>query len=266
MRLALSTVALVACTSLASAADLGGPYQYEGSIKDGPYVAAPFNWTGFYVGANAGYAWGSYESFLPEDTDDDVHYVPPGGIRTDLSPDGWFGGGQIGFNLQRGSLVFGVEADWQGGDMEDSSSTTFEHTLLNNLEFDLRTNLRVESFGTVRGRLGLAMDRFLPYVTGGFAWAATDAKSMLSYAPAPATTWTASDSALHTGWVVGGGIEVALTDNLSAKAEYLYMDLGEETYTTAYVNGVGEPGDIYKTDADLEIQTFRLGVNYKFGH
>src|SRR5690606_34623970 len=99
MRLALSTVALVACTSLASAADLGGPYEYEGSIKDGPIAAAPFSWTGFYIGANAGYGWGEI---------------------ADHEPDGWFGGGQIGFNYQVGSMVLGLEADIQGADMNDS--------------------------------------------------------------------------------------------------------------------------------------------------
>jgi outer membrane immunogenic protein len=261
MRSAIAVLGLLASTSLASAADLGGP-SYDGSLKDGPALMAQPSWTGFYIGANAGYAWGSYDSFLPENLEKEA-YVPPGGIRTDLNPDGWFGGGQIGFNFQHGSLVFGVEADWQGGDIEDSATSRHTHTLESGQpEFDVDNSMSIESFGTVRGRLGVVMGRVLPYVTGGFAWAKTDVDARLTYLVDTPVVFAGSDSATHTGWVVGGGVEIALDENWSIKGEYLYYDLGEENYTITYVGPWD--GDTYSTDADLTMQTIRVGVNYKF--
>src|SRR5690606_26955927 len=92
MRPLIATLGLLLSTSLASAADLGGPY--GGSLKDEPIVAVPFSWTGFYIGANVGYGWG----------DADANPFPPGtpgfplGLDPDSEPEGWFGGGQIGYN------------------------------------------------------------------------------------------------------------------------------------------------------------------------
>jgi len=255
---------LLACATsvgAAHAADFGGAPAYDGSLKDGPALMSQPSWTGFYVGANVGHAWGSYDSFLPENLDEEA-YVPPGGIRTDLNPDGWFGGGQVGFNFQRGSLVFGVEADWQGGDIEDSEVGTHYHTL-EDKDFNIETTVNVESFGTVRARLGVAMGRVLPYVTGGFAWAKTEVDGLIYY-PAWDATWRGSDSQTHLGWVLGGGVEIALDESWSIKGEYLYYDLGEENYTITYVGP--HPGDTYSADADLTMQTVRLGVNYKFGN
>src|SRR5690606_2438416 len=88
----------------------------------------------------------------------------------------------------------------------------------------------INSFGSVRGRSGVPSDRVMPYVTAGFGWADVDSKTLVVYpTPAGAVTFSGGDSADHTGWVVGGGLEVALSPNWSAKAEYLYFDLGEET-------------------------------------
>lgn len=254
MRVAISTIALLASTSLASAADLGGPYEpYGGSIKDEPYVAAaPFSWTGFYIGANVGHGWGNLDTssiFDPQ--------LPLDGIRANLDPDGWFGGGQIGYNIQSGQMVFGVEADFQGADLSDSASSAFnvQDPLI------LATSIDVRSFGTVRGRLGLDLGRMMPYVTGGFAWANAKGKTSVTY---DNDMYTGSDSNTHTGWVLGGGIEFALDSNWSAKAEYLYYDLGKESYTITYVGP--DLGDTYSPKADLDFHTVRIGVNYKFGH
>jgi opacity protein-like surface antigen len=94
--------------------------------------------------------------------------------------------------------------------------------------------------GTVRGRIGFAFDRFVVFGTGGFAW--TNAEVDVG---------GVNDSNFHGGWTAGGGIEAAITGNISAKAEYLYMDFSDELYA-----GVGT--------IDPELHTFRIGVNYKF--
>jgi len=255
MRPAIAALGLLLSTSLASAADLGGPY--GGSLKDEPIVAVPFSWTGFYIGANVGYGWG----------DADANPFPPGtpgfplGLDPDSEPEGWFGGGQIGYNHQTGSVVFGIEVDYQGTGMDDT------------LNFDVgqfggvgRIKTEINSFGSVRGRLGVPFDRVLPYFTAGFAWADVDSDTTVWYPPVlPANTWRGDDSAVHTGWAIGGGLEVAFSPNWTAKAEYLYLDLGDKSYTTTFVNGVGVVADTYRTDADLSMHTVRVGVNYKFG-
>lgn len=179
-------------------------------------VVPAFSWTGFYLGANVGYGWGSGKE----------------GIG-DLDPEGWLGGGQIGFNYQFGNnVVLGAEADFQGSDIRDSVEDGV---------FDPRS--KMDYFGTVRARLGYAFDNVLPYVTGGLAWGHNKITDRFD---------DFSDDKTHVGWTVGGGVEYALTNNWTVKAEYLYMDLGNE-----YYDSIGE-------DAGLKASTARIGVNYKF--
>ncbi|QTL02308.1 porin family protein [Aquabacter sp. L1I39] len=194
----------------AMAADLAKPQSYPVKAQ----VAAPapvFSWTGFYIGANAGYAWGSGKGAA------DYYGV---------SPDGWFGGGQVGYNYQfQNNMLVGVEADLQGSDISGSANNV---------------NSKLDYFGTVRARLGYAYDRFLPYVTGG-----------LAYGKNTINDFGYSDSNTHVGWTVGGGLEYAITNNWTARAEYLYVDLGKKTY-----DNIG--------DAGIAASTARVGVNYKF--
>lgn len=194
----------------AMAADLAKPQSYPVKAQ----VAAPppvFSWTGFYIGANAGYAWGSGKGAA------DYYGV---------SPDGWFGGGQVGYNYQfQNNMLVGVEADLQGSDISGNANGV---------------NSKLDYFGTVRARLGYAYDRFLPYVTGG-----------LAYGKNTINDFGYSDSNTHVGWTVGGGLEYAITNNWTARAEYLYVDLGKKTY-----DNIG--------DAGIAASTARVGVNYKF--
>ena len=175
----------------ALAADLSRP----ATVTKAP-VAMPapaFSWTGFYIGANAGYGWGSGTGLA------DAY---------GLSPKGWFGGGQLGVNYQfQNNVVAGLEADVDGGDISDSS---------------LGVSSKLNAFGTVRARLGYAFGRVLPYVTGGFAWG----NNTLDYG-------ALSQSQTHTGWTAGAGLEYALTDHWTAKTEYLYTDLSSKYYDIA---------------------------------
>jgi len=269
-RTSASVIALVACTSFAAAADLGGP-SYGGSLKDDFVAHASHSWSGFYVGLNGGYAWGNFNIGSVASDDPEDENVPP---ASKISTDGWLGGGQIGFNVQSGRFVFGLEADWQASDMDGSKGGTFEENYQPYIdegfkEFSLESSTEISSFGTVRGRLGIAIDHVVPYITGGFAWA--KAKNSIVYTGGGAEALGEeflkdSDSKTHTGWVIGGGVEIALTDNLSAKAEYLYVDLGKEKYQHQLVNTPEIQGPVYTTSADIDFHTFRVGVNYKFGN
>ena len=202
MKALLAGLALaVAVAAPASAADLSYPAPAA--------YAAPvpvFTWTGFYLGANAGYGWG--EADFSDDTN------------------GFLGGIQAGYNWQfAGSpLVVGIETDLQATNIE---SPTFS----------------LDYFGTVRARLGWAVDQFLIYGTGGFA-----------YGRGNYEVAGLSNKQTNTGWTIGAGGEYAFSPNWSVKAEYLYVDLGTETYDT-----VAGPLDIGTTANIL-----RLGVNYKF--
>ncbi|MDI4658654.1 outer membrane protein [Xanthobacter autotrophicus] len=224
-RCALPAIALAALLSAgpAAAADLGRPV--PPSIPAG--VPAPvFSWTGFYIGANAGYGWGSGQDAL-------------GGALggAGIDPKGWFGGGQVGYNYQFGNnVVAGIEADLQGGDISAGAAGPLGGQL-----GVLGLSSTLDSFGTVRGRLGYAFGPILPYVTGGFAWG----NNSIDYLGA-------SQSQTHTGWTAGAGIEYALTDHWTAKTEYLYTDLGSKFYDT-----IG-------ASAGVTSQTAKIGINYKF--
>ncbi|WP_243371184.1 outer membrane protein [Microvirga solisilvae] len=180
-------------------------------------AAAPiFTWTGFYAGVNAGFAFNG--------SDDDGIVFGTDTIFGDSDDDGSFvGGGQIGYNYQMGSFVLGVEGDLQWADF---GSTTYV--------FPTGT-VTVDSddwFGTVRARAGVAFDRALIYATGG--WAFTDNRN---------------------GWVVGGGLEYAFTNNLSAKVEGLYVNLDEDDFDFAGTN--------YST-GERDFGVVRAGLNYRF--
>jgi outer membrane immunogenic protein len=217
-RLLLAGVALSVATA-ASAADMQArPY-----TKAPPAVMSPaYNWSGFYIGAMGGFGWGS----------------------DDNEGSGGFGGGTIGYNWQfpGSQFVFGVEVDAAGASIKDSFTEDQGGILVT---FDSKIN----SFGSVTGRAGFAMDAALIYAKGGYAWA--NHKASIS---ALGTTLS-SDSQTHSGYTIGGGLEYLFTPSWSAKAEYMYTSLGGETYNLG-----GFPLD----SGNLDFHTIKVGVNYHF--
>ncbi|MCB4769385.1 porin family protein [Ancylobacter sp. Lp-2] len=195
----------------AFAADMAQPYPTKAP------VVAPvpvFSWTGFYLGGNTGYAWGSSNGDID---------------NLGIDPSGWFGGGQIGFNYQLGNnVVIGIETDLQGGSIKD---TAYGY------------ESKLDYFGTVRARVGYAFDTVLPYVTGGFAYGKTKVTDQL-------LNW--SESSTQTGWTIGAGVEYAFLPNWTVKAEYLYVDLGDDYY------------DNLGATAGTNLNIARVGLNYKF--
>ena len=175
----------------ASAADLPSR---KGPVAAPVYVPPAFTWTGFYIGANAGYGWGNVNTngFTLTNTGD---------------LNGFVGGAQVGYNSQMGQFVVGLEADIQGADLSTGNSL-------------FGTRVKTDYFGTVRGRVGVAFDRFLPYITGG--WAYGNVKTSV---PGFAIS---SDNSHTGGWALGGGLEYAFTNNLIGGVEYLYVDLGDK--------------------------------------
>jgi outer membrane immunogenic protein len=190
-----------------------------------PYVAPPiFTWTGFYLGVNGG------GGFASMNHNDGVFNGPSGGL----------GGVTAGYNYQMNQFVIGLEGDYDWGDI--SSRRTLD-------PFGSFGKINMLEFATARARFGVAMDRALIYVTGGYAGGEVNSRLL------DATTASFSSSnAWENGYAVGAGIEYAFTPNISGKAEYLFSQLGGTTLATP----------TYAGRTGLDISLVRAGVNYRF--
>jgi outer membrane immunogenic protein len=224
----------IAAVTIASVALLASP-AFSADIPPAPAYRAPviipaYNWSGFYLGGHVG--WGSGDTSTSSF-----------GFSRSSSIDGWFGGGQIGYNWQAAGSpwVFGIEADLTGGAI-DGTQTAFGTAVSSSLDL----------FGTVRGRVGYAWDRVMLYGTGGWAWG-KDKVTLTT----PAIGFSVSDTASLSGWTVGGGLEWALIDNWTAKVEYLYLSYSSLDVLSNFVVG--------GFNADLDAHTVRVGLNYRFG-
>ena len=200
----------------ASAADL--PARMV--TKAPPPPPPMYNWTGFYLGLNVGGSWGRQ----------DVSLVTAGGALTNSNNvNGVIGGAQIGYNWQgpNSPWVFGLEADIQGSGQRATGSFFIPGggVLLVIPPTSVAYEDKLDWFGTARGRIGYAMGdgRFLPYITGGLAYGENKVSGNASLLGVP-TTFSATKT--NVGWTVGAGVEWAFWDRWSAKAEYLYIDLG----------------------------------------
>src|SRR5580692_12048427 len=189
MRLCLAFVALVALSGAAAAADLSQPPPPPVYAKSPVFVPPPYNWTGAYFGINGGGGFGGSNWDF-------------GGSR---NVSGALAGAQAGYNYQFGQAVAGIEGDIDWSDINGSSTTACPPGCKTSNTW----------LSTVRGRLGYAADRFMPFVTGGAA-----------FGNIRATVGGLQTGTTNTGWTLGGGLEAALAANWTAKVEYLYVDLG----------------------------------------
>jgi outer membrane immunogenic protein len=251
----LSALALIALGGTAFAADLP-------SRKGAVYapVAPIFTWTGFYVGVNAGAVFTTNDTSLTGTAANTIANVAalrrPQSIDADKT--GFIGGGQVGYNYQIGQLVLGAEADFQYTDAKKTSSFlgTSGATSVFRSEMDY--------LGTVRARVGYAFDRFLPYVTGGLAYANVENRATFFSAAVPGQIdYIGNRSDTQVGYTIGGGLEYAFTNNISAKVEYLYYDLGKKN-NPVNLTAVGPAGGSYVARNDTSGHIVRAGLNYRF--
>ena len=163
-----------------------------------------FSWTGFYLGRNGGYDFGSSS------------WTPVGGTGTcNFNPSGWLVGGQIGANWQISAFVLGAEADLDWASLKGSAGVTPCNTTPG-IGGPTSTCQTAQSWlGTGRARLGVAADRVLFFLTVGVA-----------YGNEKLTETPGTDTLTRVGWTGGGGVEAAFTPNWTAKVEYLYVSLG----------------------------------------
>ncbi len=232
-------VLLASCALMGSAAAADLPV--KAPVYKAPVVTPPYNWTGFYVGGNIGYSWGRQDNSV-------------GGTSLGtVNVDGIIGGGQVGYNWQINQIVLGLEADFQGSGQKGDGSFIGPAALIPSSTYTFTDKL--DWFGTVRGRVGYAMDRWLPYVTGGWAWGHGSISGTVT-GNGPTGAGSASND--YSGWTVGGGLEYAFLNNWSAKFEYLYIDFGDGPSVTL------APSAVVLSGGKLTDNILRLGVNYKF--
>jgi outer membrane immunogenic protein len=253
-KFSLGGVALAAVmTAPAMGADL--PAEAPVYVERPPAIGL-WNWTGFYLGGNLGYARS------PGSVDISAVSLPNTGgaplLNLSETMSGLFGGVQIGANWQTGNAVFGIEADVQATNQSVSDSMTVVDVSgaidPNNpgANVTAANTDRITAFGTIRGRLGVASGRWLFYGTGGWAfwtWSSTLTLSGLG---------SASFSNFQGGGAIGGGVEVALADAWTVKAEYLFL----QSTTISNTPFVARPDVLVNTR--IRDNVFRVGVNYAF--
>jgi outer membrane immunogenic protein len=241
-----------------------------GSALAADRAGATYNWTGFYGGLNAGsvinnssYKVSPGGTFLT-----DPAFIPDNPLRTDtghFNNGGFAVGAQLGYNHQIGRFVLGAETDFDYSSLRDTD--TVNRPLMAPLAGDIlhSVNQKVDFVGTLRGRLGFTpLDRLLVYGTGGLAYGHVVSDSMVMFSFG-GDTYVGSTSTVRLGWTAGGGGEYAITKNLTVKLEYLYVDLGKESYTDKITDpGAFFPGIAYQTDIETREHMIRFGINYKF--
>jgi outer membrane immunogenic protein len=225
-RILFATVGLVALAGpigAAAAADLSQPP--PAYPTKAPYLPSYYNWTGLYLGINGGGAWGSSTW---------------SGLPSTFNTSGGMFGGQVGYNWQFGQFVYGLEGDIDWTDIHGASPIAACAVFACDTKNDF--------LSTVRGRVGFAADRFMPYVTGGLAIG-----NIRTNAPL-----VAGVDQTNAGWTVGGGVEFQVYGPWTAKVEYLFVDLGN---ANCGVPCGFAPGT---NNVSLTSSVVRGGINYRF--
>src|SRR6266550_4743754 len=249
--------------SVASAADwpVSAPQLY------GPGRLMQVEWTGLYFGVNAGYGWAQGSSniaFAGGQGGTGGTTTPLGLGPTELSDtrvigsgnlSGAIAGGQMGFNWQSGMIVFGAEVDaqWSGQQKTLSAICTFDCVATE--------AMKIKSIVTGRGRIGLAFDWLMPYVTAGGAL--VNAQNDLIVTAAGVTGIFKPLTTTTLGWTAGAGFEVALSSNWSARLEYLHIRANDLNSTASIPNVLGT--GIAAEHAERRNNIMRVGLNYRFG-
>jgi outer membrane immunogenic protein len=225
----------------------GSAYAADLALKPAEPVAPlvmPYSWTGFYAGIDAGYQWSSARW---ENTAIDNR-------QFNLDPNGALVGLHAGYNYQlENGVVLGAEADiaYSWAKSDDVHSINVDRFWTANSKLDLQ--------GTGRLRVGYAFDRFLPYLTAGIAIARYEVGTGSTFQGPQAYSFKDT----RVGWVIGAGVEYAVTDNWSVRAQYLYASYGSKDNDGIPTQFPTAP-KVAAFKTDLATHTVSLGLSYKF--
>ena len=259
-RIVLTAAFAALGSASAFAADLGA-HTYG---KAPAMATAVTNWSGLYIGGNVGYGWGNGSTGILLSDGDDVLPAP----TLDSRLQGVFGGAQIGYNWQIGSIVTGYEADIQSSGIRGSARAALVNFGGEDATAATSTSSELSWFGTVRARLGVTVTPdVLLYGTAGLAYGRVKASANLQIDDPPIfDTWPASIGSTKTGWAAGAGAEWMFARNWSAKVEYLHIDLGSSSATAIDIVAPGQDPLSTTTTSSWKhrYDTLRVGVNYHF--
>lgn len=282
--------AVAFCGAPALAADI--PTKAPAYVDKGP-VAGVFNWSGFYVGGNAGYGWENREvTFTPNDGN--AQFVTCGGgfggtcaPPTSLNLNGALGGLQAGYNWQPNqNWLLGIETDfdWSGIRGTGTSNFLIEPGLFPPGTASFQASQNVKWFGTVRGRLGFVpTNNLLVYGTAGFAYGRVDKNVALNVLPgvnasgfggaptfgfsctAGPNCFLGSSSRTLTGWTAGAGFETMVSSKLTFKMEYLYVNLGSENVNVVAISPSDGPNaSSFNAHFNNAFNVVRAGLNWRY--
>jgi outer membrane immunogenic protein len=251
---------LIAGSALAAVA-AASPTQADG--LDG--LPGRASWTGFHAGAVLGYGWGnddvSLTQFSPGGAPVNNAFVSNAGTSS-FSPGSITAGGEAGYDYQLGHIVFGFEADFNYVGLRGAMGITSAFPTAPSVPFGINTQVSTNWLFTARPRVGYAFNRnVMVYVTGGLG--VTDDR--FSQTASLANGYTVSSSSMsRVGGVVGAGVDYALDEHWSAKAEYLYADFGKQNAQGTLSGPSPVPGFTWNNTYHLTTSIARVGIDYKF--
>jgi outer membrane immunogenic protein len=243
----VAAAAVLAGTSLTSAADLGGG-SYKDPIYQPPVVQSDI-WTGFYFGGQGGIGVGNADSTLQQQAGPPpwVNFGPVFDDSTNLS--GGVAGVYGGYNWQIGQTVLGLEGDWTWSDADGTTSCT---------NFNITCKKELDWTASLVARAGYAVGNSLWYVKGGAVWGDVGTRVRQNVV----NGFRASDSETSFGWTVGMGLEHAFTRNFVVRVDYSYMDLGSETFFLR--DPAFSPNFRVRSDVDTTVNQIKVGAAFKF--
>lgn len=254
--------ALLSLTSAAIAADLGG----SSSTNETRYAAPPIvedtvpAWNGLYIGVHGGYLNGNFDDAeLQADVyNKGVDFEDP--IR-DYKSESWLAGVHVGANRQLGNFVFGFNTGVSFTDFSDRQDFDFKYR--KSVTGDASVSANFNWIADLKGRTGYAFsDIFMAYATGGIAFTKPEFRGVATIDGGD-TVISGRDDSLVTGFVVGAGAEVKLTEKVSFGVEYLHYDFGDENFSSG-LSGFEDPASAQIRDADLTVDTVKGSLNYRF--
>jgi outer membrane immunogenic protein len=237
-------------------------------LSPSPFFLPPVNsmpdWSGLYIGFNGGYGFGS-SSVSANFFGPIVTAGEPLGFSTAGNPAGAVFGGQVGYNWQWASLVFGVEGDFDAATLTASGNVVTNSIAGAGAPVGFQASSSINWLSSVRARLGYTWGPGLVYLTGGGAWVNTDIKTLTCDTAFAACT-QGNFTGTQSGWTLGAGFEWMIAPNWIARTEYLYYSLGSRTNAAAFTTPVAALGGsgVSVTANTLNINVIRAGLEYKF--
>jgi len=237
--------------------------------------ASAQTWNGFYIGGNAGGVKGSADSFTSTVFSPTGYFalssVPAiaAAGKQKLSPRGFTGGGQVGYNFQHNHLVFGFETDFGAMHVSDDFVSTATYPCCAPTNFTVKQSINTDWLWTARPRFGVAAGPLLLYGTAGVAITNVNYQALFIDTFAAAHENAGVDE-IRTGFAGGGGVEFKLGsgNHWSMKGEYLFADFGQvkttSTNLTAFTPPISFPTNVFTHQSDLQQHIFRTGFNYRF--